>query len=100
MRLALVTPTIPGSEAVPLVNLLGTLDIVGYVVVRQICNISSINLALYRTTYTSRPLKSLIHKLTHKRALAHKHARAHARELAHTHAYVRSLTHVIHTYVH
>jgi hypothetical protein len=74
MRLALVTPTIPGSEAVPPVNLLGTLDIVRYVVVRQICNISSIILALYHIIYTSRPLNlssTNSHTHSHKRSLTH-----------------------------
>lgn len=42
--LALATPTIPRSEAMPPVNLLGALDIVGYVVVPQVCNRSSIHL--------------------------------------------------------
>jgi hypothetical protein len=41
--LAFIAPTIPRTEAMPLVNLLGAPDIIGNVVVPQVCNTNSVH---------------------------------------------------------
>jgi len=63
MRLALVTPTIPRSEAVPVANLLGALDIVRNVAVPQVWNMNSVHWANMRHL-SSTPIKITYRSVT------------------------------------
>lgn len=61
--MALVAPTRPCSEALPVANLLGALDIVGNVAVPQVWNMNSVHWANI-SHFSSSPIKNIYRSVT------------------------------------